>query len=78
MNKTAKPKYVPGSEVSIWNWFNNNQSKTLTESDHQNVASDHSLSTTEVLKLRQLWATGQRDSFNQAYYSMFDSAPTNW
>lgn len=75
MTDKHKPKYVTDSENKLWKWFNDNQHRTFTFTE---AAELHSLSESDFSKLRLLWSTGQRDSFNQAYYSLYEGSPTKF
>lgn len=74
MNKTeTKPKYVPNSEVELWDYLNKNQGESFKV-----ISSKFGITEEQVRKLTILWAAGAKDSFNQAYYSIFDGSPTGW
>lgn len=68
-----KPKYVPENENRLWHYINTNQ-----EAQTENIAAKFNMESEDVRKLRMLWGYGDRKSFNQAYYSLFEGSPTEF
>jgi hypothetical protein len=73
MENKTKPKYVPESENVMWKHINNHQ-----DEPHQSIGERFGFDVDTTRKLVILWATGDRDSFNQAYYSLFEGSPTKF
>lgn len=71
----SKSKYVSGSEAILWAWFNTHQN---SDTDFSDIGVQHGISAESAKKLHLLWASGAKDSFNQAYFSLFDGAPTSF
>lgn len=71
----SKPIYRPNTEVDLWNWFNNNQNSDMEFTD---IGTQHGIPAESARKLHLLWATGDKKSFNQGFFSLFDNAPTKF
>ncbi len=68
-----KPKYTPESENKLWHHINTNQ-----EAKTEDIATKFNMDLEDIRKLRMLWGYGDRESFNQAYYSLFEGSPTKF
>jgi len=71
----SKTQYKPNGEVELWNWFNSNQS---TDDTFDAIGKRFGISPESAKKLHLLWASGAKDSFNQAYFSLFEGSPTKF